>query len=322
MGIVETGRLARSTEVGYFGTDEDKPNRREKMVNLLSQKAVLADVVVRQWTGRKLDRRITDEVNQQHHADADAGRYNKLLIAKEAFTEVYWITGVARVKHYLMTLPWSNSGWRILPTAMYAEFANTFRQYRSDFDAAANQFAKLYPDYVQAAKKRLGNMFNEDDYPAASKVRGMYAFDVSIHPCPDVEDFRVSLAKEQMADIRSNLKEELEAALSSAMQEPVRRVVAVVEKMALKLKGYKPKTEKSKAANTFRDSLVTNIQELLPLLSAFNLTNDKGLTALAKRLETELCSNDADVLREDEETRKQVAKAADEILKQANALMA
>lgn len=292
------------------------------MTHPLSTKAVVADVTIRRWTGRKLDRQITDEVNQQHNAEADAGRYNKLLIPKEAFAEIHSITSAARHKHILMTMPWSDAGFRILPTALYNEFANTFRQFKADFNAAADKFNKNYPHYKNAAKKRLNGMYKEDDYPDPSRVRGMFSFHTSIRPCPDVDDFRVSLSKEHEADIKANMAAEMEEALKEALREPIRRVIDVVDKMALKLKAYKPATETDRAENTFRDSLVTNIQEILPLLEAFNLTGDKKLTALTKRVEKELCANEADVLREDEDVRAKVAKAAEDILKQANALMA
>jgi hypothetical protein len=125
-----------------------------------------------------------------------------------------------------------------------------------------------------------------------------------------------------MEDVKSALQADMEAALKEAMLEPVRRVVDVVGKMAIKLKDYKPATDTGRAENTFRDSLVENVRELLPLLDAFNLTGDKNITKIAQRMEKELCKNDADTLREDDDVRKKVQKAADDILKQANALMA
>lgn len=307
------------------------------MTNVLSTKAILADVTIRRWTGRKLDRKITDEVNEQHNAEADAGRYNKLLIPKAAFATVHTLTSQARHKHILMTMPWSNAGPRILPTAMYDEFAKTFRDFRDQYNEAADTFAKAYPKYLKEAPQRLKDMYNGEDFPRPDRVRGLFDFKVSIQPCPDADDFRIKVGKEQLEDMKSSLQADIEDALKEALNEPIRRVVKVVEKMAVKLREYKPaerqvvkvkdgkKTKKKvieKAENTFRDTLVTNIQELLPLLSAFNLTGDKTLSALVTRVEKELCSNEAEVLREDEAVRAQVQKAAEDILKQANSLLA
>lgn len=289
--------------------------------NLLAQKAVLADVTIHHWTGRKLDKEITDETNKRHNAQEDAGRYNKLLISQEAFNEVYSINNAARTKHRLMTMPWSDAGLRILPATMYDEFAKTFRNYRNDFDTAADSFARNYPNYVNAAKKRLNGMFKADDYPHPNRVRGMFSFHVSVRPVPDMEDFRVSVAQEHAEDMRNNLRADMEAALNDVMKEPVRRIIERVGHMATKLKQYKPKAGAKRAENTFRDSLVNNVRELMPLLNAFNLTGDKSLGELIKRVEKELTVVDAEVLREDTDTRKAVAKAAEAILKDAQALM-
>src|SRR6185369_3013865 len=90
--------------------------------NLLAEKAVLASLNISQWSGRKLDRKITDEVNESHGAVADAGRYNKLLVAKVTLDPIQQIVGEARSYHIRMTLPWSDSGTRILPSALYLEY--------------------------------------------------------------------------------------------------------------------------------------------------------------------------------------------------------
>jgi hypothetical protein len=51
------------------------------MPSLLSQKAVLASLSISQWSARKLDKKVTEEIHPRNHAEPHAGRYNKLLIA-------------------------------------------------------------------------------------------------------------------------------------------------------------------------------------------------------------------------------------------------
>lgn len=286
--------------------------------NTLQSKAVLADLTIRLWTGRKLDREISDEINIQHNAEADAGRYNKLLISKEAFTEVYQVSRDARVLHRVLTQPWFDEGARILPSALYEDFAKRFRKLREEFNTAADTFYNRYPSYVSGAKKRLNGMFKASDYPAHKRVRSLFSFELVILPLPDVKDFRVKISQEQLEDTERQLQE----ALGNAMKEPYRRVTLVTTKMVDRLKNYKPADGENKAENTFRNSLVENIRELAELLPAFNLTNDAGLTKITQRIKSELCVHDANILREDESLREQVAKSAEDILKQASALLA
>lgn len=93
------------------------------MANLLSQKAVLAGLTIHCWTARRMDRKITNEVHENHNAASDAGRYNKLLVSKEALAEVEKAKSQLRTEHMKMTQPWFDEGARILPTALYATYA-------------------------------------------------------------------------------------------------------------------------------------------------------------------------------------------------------
>lgn len=289
-------------------------------INILSDKAVLAKVKIRHWIPRKLDRKVTDEVNQRHNAGPDAGRYNKVLIARKAFRPIYKICNKARTLHHVMTMPWSDEGSRILPNVKIDEFNARFRDFRTEFNEAADEFEKNYQDYIKAAKKTLNGMFDRNDYPPQSEIRKEFDFYARISPCPD--DFRGSLSPEQAKDLKKNLDVEMKEILEQAMRDPIERVILVAERMSTKLKEYKPATEEDRAENTFRDSLVENIRELVPLLEAFNLTGDKKLTALTARIRKELCANDAYVLREDEDVRSKVCASADAILKQAQSLLA
>jgi hypothetical protein len=75
------------------------------MPRLLSQKAVLASLSISQWAARKLDKRATEEIHARNHADPLAGRYNKLLIARESLQKVQHAANEARTFHYAMTQP-------------------------------------------------------------------------------------------------------------------------------------------------------------------------------------------------------------------------
>lgn len=287
--------------------------------NPLQSKAVLADLTIRLYGARKLDREVTDDTNQRRGAVPDAGRFNKLLLPKAAFERIHTIAGTARVQFRLMTQPWFDEGPRILSHELLeTKFAPKLRELKAEFNDAADEFLLQFPAYMEARKSELKTMFKPEDYPAPSTVREKFSLSYVILPFPDASDFRVKLSQDQLTDS----KYQMEEALNNAMKEPVRRIIAVVEKMSAKLKGYTPATGVNKAENTFRDSLVGNIKSLVDLLPAFNLINDPKLEELTKRLQTELCVHKAEVLREDDKLRRIVAKNADDILKKAAALMA
>jgi hypothetical protein len=98
-------------------------------------------------------------------------------------------------------------------------------------------------------------------------------------------------------------------------------LVKVISHMSEKLAAYKNGGHGKKTEGVFRDSLVENVRELAELLPAFNLTNDPAFDELAKRIQRELCVENADTLRKDDDVRASVQKSADDILKDVESLL-
>lgn len=288
--------------------------------NWLASKAMLASLTISQWSARRLDRDITDEVNESHGASADAGRYNKLLVAKSAIDPIQKVVNEARLAHLEMTQPWADIGPRLLPAALYMKYTERMSALRTAFEREVDLFARDYPSHVEARRVALNGLFKEKDYPA--DVRKLFCFDVAILPCPDASDFRVELAAEHADDIRRDIERRMQEAMDTAMQEPIRRIVESVGRMAARLRAYKPAAGGNKAEGVFRDTLVENVRELAELLPAFNLKGDPKLDALTRRMNDELCVEDAKALRENDHARASVAASADAILAEAQALLA
>jgi hypothetical protein len=291
----------------------------KKIASPLSRKATLVAVDISQWTARKLDKRVTDKVNREHHAADDAGRYNKLLIEAKRLEAINSIVAKARRLHYTMTKPWCDEGVRILPNVLHEKFATEFRKLKRDFDEAADEFAAGYKGFVEERRKALNGLFNANDYPPAETIREKFKLATKTFPVPEADDFRSDvLDADTVEDIKRELGETSNAVLADAMKHTAEQITTVVSHMAEKLKEYK---KPGKSRSFFSYSLVDNVRELADLLPAFNLDNDPGLDAIAKRIKKELCVEDAETLRNDDNVRKSVAKSADDILKDVSSLL-
>ena len=64
----------------------------------------------------------------------------------------------------------------------------------------------------------------------------------------------------------------------------------------------------------FRDSLVSNVVDMVSLLDVCNVTNDSHMTALRNKLENTMYGISADVLREDTDTRIETKRAVDQLI--------
>jgi hypothetical protein len=291
-----------------------------KLASPLSRKATLVAVVARVWTARKLDRKVTDKVNREHHASADAGRFNKLLVNAKHLEKITAIVGKARKLHYAMTKAWADDGLRILPNVLHQKFGNEFRLLKREFEPAVDEFCRDYPRFVEERERALGDMFNAADYPSPEEIRSKFELDVKTFPVPEADDFRSDvLDADTIADIKRELEVTSENVLQGAMSDTVKQMVDVVSHMNEKLKTYGTSADGKK--NFFTDSLVGNVRELAELLPAFNFTNDPALTAVANRIKAELCVEEAETLRKSETVRESVQKSADDILRDIEGLI-
>lgn len=282
----------------------------------ITTKAMLVSLTIKAWSGAKIDKRVGQDVAAREGADNDAGHYSKKLVAKDALAEIKAISGEARTKHYEYTLPWSQDGARILPSAMHAKYAADMRGLQDRFELAVKGFMNDYEGQILLAQRRLGSMFVEADYPDPRGIEGKFAWEINVMPIPSGNDFRVSLSQDMTTAIRQDIEAKTGKAVQDATRSLFDRVTKTIAHMAESLEDYGEVIEngKIKKINPFRDSVVGNIQELVDLLPALNITGDSTLTTVTEEIKNKLLARTAEELRSMPVVRKEVAQHARKVL--------
>lgn len=278
----------------------------------LKQKAMLARLTITQFSASKQDKQATDAVKDQFQTGKDAGRYNKSLIAREAIKAVSSAANEARIFHYAQTLPWKDDGARILPAANYLKYSEGMRTKKATFQAAVSKFVTSYPDLIEEARTRLAGLFNASEYPDVSSIPDKYTFEVQIDPLPQAADFRVDLNSAEVDHIRKEIEARNNQAQAAATLDLWKRLNTAVTAISERLNDPKA---------IFRDSLVTNIDEITEIIPRLNLTDDPGLDRLAKEAKAKLTAKTPEQLRTNINDRKETAKAADDLLATMGAYM-
>jgi hypothetical protein len=81
---------------------------------MFNQSAVLVRLNISTWTGRKLDKRVSDEIDLSKNTKTRAGNYNKHLLAgSKELDQIQKVATAVRTWNYDQTLPWSNGGDRL-----------------------------------------------------------------------------------------------------------------------------------------------------------------------------------------------------------------
>lgn len=286
----------------------------ESIGDTLSTRAMLLSPRISQWTARKLDRDVTDEVNQNHGAVSDASRLNKLIVPKEALEPIQKVVSETRNGFIERTLPWMNDGSRVMACEAYLSHVSWINRQKSKFDRAVSDFLAAYPGYVAAAAARLGSLYKASDYPDVSELRDRFQMETRVMPVPTSGDFRANLSAGQVEQLRADIESDIQAATQTAVRDVYRRIHEVAQRMVDRLGAYKPATKPGeKAEGIFRDSLVSNVRDLIDVLPSLNILGDPQLAAMADKLRP-LAENDAADLRDDEILRRNVASEAEKIL--------
>lgn len=280
----------------------------------IHSRALLVWLRISTWSARRYDKKVSAEVNARHNASTDAGRYNKMLLPGDAtaYKTLTALAGSIRLQHYSNTLAWSDEGWRLLPTANYATYTAWLRDQQREFANALNTFASDYPALRAQASRLLNGLYRDEDYPDTQDLRTRFALSVEYAPVPAQGDVRVDLGADQIALIESAIGDRTQRAVQDAMRDAWSRLHDVVAKIAERL---------SQPEAIFRDSLISNAEEVCEVLGRLNVTNDPNLEAMRVRVRRELTRFSPDVLRDVPSHREQTAERAAAILSAMSGLL-
>lgn len=270
------------------------------------------------WTARRLDRGVTDELIYGKGALAkDAARVNKHLLAgRQELEVIQQLVGAIRTYVYENTLPWSDTGIRLLPTINFMKFNDRMGQYNDEFTNLVNQFVTVYPSLITAQAMALGDMFKRDEYPTADSIAHKFSFRLNYMPVPKAGDFRVDVGNEAQEELQSKLAKLADERIELAMKDARERLKAHLERMMERLKVEEVNGKVSKSR--IHDSLIEGGLELCDVLKALNLINDPALESARAKLESVLRSVDVADLRKHDGARLEVRTQVAEIMDKFN----
>jgi hypothetical protein len=272
---------------------------------MLADKAMLIAVHISLWGARKFDRQVSDEVAQTHEASSKAGRYNKHLLAEaEKLEELRGLASQIRLWFYKMTLPWSDEGFRLLPSESYFEFTQQFSEFKVTFDQLVREFIDAYPGYCEKARPILGGLHRDSDYPDIEELLAKFDLRTDIVPIPCGEDFRVSLGQEEKVRVAREIDQQVKQSVSRGMGELWSRLKESVVRLAAQL-------ERPKAR--LHSATLRNLLEVAEIVPRLNVTNDDELTNLANETQARLASFSRQELAQSGAVRARAAGIANEL---------
>lgn len=277
----------------------------------LSDRCLLVQLNVSQWTAKKYDKRASKEVTNAHGAATAAGRFNKsLLPMNDKLENIHKKTTLIRTKYYESTLPWGLDGTMMLPTANYLSFMSDFRKEKGEWESLVQEFLDEYDQMKLDAQRILGSLYDAADYPNGSELRHKFKMDMAVFPVPSA-DFRVAIGSEELTRIQQDVERRVKEAEQAALKDVWNRLYERVKHMAEKLADPKA---------IFRDSMVENAREICAMLPRLNFSDDPNLEAMRQQVEASLIKH-PEALRNDPDLRRDTAAEAKAIMDKMGAFM-
>lgn len=277
----------------------------------LQSSAMLLHVNISMYTGRKADKKTKEEVISDKGARTkNAASVYKSLFAGDADLEaIGTFAAKARRDIAAVTLPWSDSGVRMVSTRNFFEVSQLLSSLRVEFEALVSKFVSGYALKVSNAAFALGDLFDRSEYPDPAEIRHRFAFNFSFEPVPSSNDFRVDLHNEAVEMLKSHYSKTAQQRVDAAMQDVWQRVMDEATRLRDKL--IVP--EEGKRPRIF-ESTFDGFKDLIGSLHALNITNDPDLEATRVQLKNTLDNVDIGSIRESDEVREAVKAQMQRVL--------
>lgn len=279
----------------------------------IATNCMVTNLSISVWTGHRIDKAASRKVTTEASAEEDAARVNKHLVPKDMLKGVIQAQGAIRVHFYKHTLPWRDNGDRLLTRQRFQPFIIEHGALKAAFDAAVDTFVdQTYLAVRDRAAFRMGDLFNPDDYPRPDVLRRRFGVTLDIDAVTEAGDFRVALDKDSLERMRLEVQDRTTERINRAMESVWQRLADAVGHMAERL---------SDKDSTFRNSMIENLREVVALLPDLNVTDDPTLERIRRQVEQSLTQYDPKDLRDNVNTREQVAAAATNMFEEISGIM-
>lgn len=305
----------------------------KKLSTTLSENATLVRVALGHPSGIKTDKSLKNDLAEDVKSNADLLNVSKHIFGRNVNKEFRSIINAFRNDfYYPLTLPWSDTsddngvkvggGWRLCPNSQLEKLQYEVNQAKVIWDREVEGFFKQLPLDIANAKDRLGDAFDEDDYPTddwdLQRLRDKFIFQFELSPLPTFgSDIRLNVSDELRKRIESDAVNRASTNIKNILVTTVDALVSQVDHLAEKLKAYDPENKQKGFFNNSSIEKLRQAVETLPSINSDILGNDQSISDAHQQLVSVLASiNSVESLRDDtelgESKRKQVAEGLEQ----------
>jgi hypothetical protein len=224
----------------------------------------------------------------------------KLLDTKHpAYKEVTGVRNKVSAFWKSLTLPFPEPGIWLIRQHEVEGFNRQMADCRVELEAAVRKLDDHYAELKSAARRRLGDLVNPNDYP--SSVHGLFGVDWDF---PNVEppDYLCQLDPAIYEQERARVAARFEEAVQLTEQAFIGEFAKLIEHLAERLSDKGDGERRS-----FRDSAINNLTEFFNRFRQLNVRSNQELDALVEQAQRVVQGTDPQALRDSDGLHQHVA---------------
>jgi hypothetical protein len=198
-----------------------------------------------------------------------------------------------------LSLPYPEPGIRLIRQDDVAAFNVQMTTLQAELTEAVAELDRRYDDLKQAARRRLGSLYNVTDYPVSLVDLFGVSWDFPAFDPPSyLRQVSPELYEQESRRIRARFEEAVQLAEQAFTEEFSKVVAHLTERLAGQEDG-KPKV--------FRDSAVENLREFFERFRHLNVRSSDELDRLVEQSQQIIRGVEPQQLRDNQPLRQQIA---------------
>ena len=271
----------------------------------ITDTCILSKLRIGKWGAKVHDSEASREVERANEAEENTVRVIKTLMDFPEYKDFKTIGSKARSFHRDHTMPWLWGGTGILPMDLYDPYKNYMDDNIYEAEKATKVIVERYPERIKLNEKKLAKLYKVIEYPPVNVIASKFIIDYTFYPVGS-SDFRSveGLNDAQKAEFQARAEKQIKDDLEEATKTLFERFHKYVHRMYERLENED---------KTFRESLISNIEDVIEILPKINITGNPELNKLCRDAKLMLCKYDVEDLRMDLDVRAGVAKNAKQL---------
>jgi len=285
--------------------------------DILAKHAMLVSVSIGQLSINRKDKKLSNDMLEKYGIDKQDKNFvrgYKTLYNPEHFKPIIKLVNAFRTFIYENTLPYDDTGKRLLPVKNFEKVNDQIRDFAGEFEILKKDIVNNIKTWENEARQTLNGLYNPDDYFDAWKVSKKYYYNTDFFPVPAAGNFHAEISQKYAKSIKDNIEANSKKTLQIAMSDCWQRIFDSVQSLNVKMQEKRKDKKDQDTSPVFRNSIIGNIQNLVELLPSLNITNDPELENMRLRLQNELSGIDVETLRDNDNYRQDAVEKSQKIL--------